>query len=84
MAFGGAPGAGKSSDPAAASGLPIRDTAEFHSALLWLRLRRARLIRGSFPFIQPRVDTDKNTEFTGILTQRRKEAKAQRAGRSVL
>jgi hypothetical protein len=42
IAFGGAPGAPKSSDPAAASGLQIRDTAKCNSAPLWLRLRRAK------------------------------------------
>jgi hypothetical protein len=46
IAFGGAPGMGKSSDPSTASGLQIRDTAEYNSALLRLRLRRAMLFCG--------------------------------------
>jgi hypothetical protein len=41
MAFGGAPGVAKSSAAAAAGGWQIRDTAEYNSALLWLRLCRA-------------------------------------------
>jgi len=40
IAFGGASGVAKTSDPSAASGLQIRDTAEYNSALLRLRLRR--------------------------------------------
>ena len=43
IAFGGAPDVVKSFDPAAASGLQIRDTAEYNSALLRLRLRRSKL-----------------------------------------
>jgi hypothetical protein len=45
IAFGGAPGVAQSFDPTAASGLQIRDTAEYNSALLRLRLRRAKSIR---------------------------------------
>jgi hypothetical protein len=41
IAFGGAPAVAKSSASDVAGGLQIRDTAECHSALLWLRLRRA-------------------------------------------
>jgi len=47
IAFGGAPGVVKSFDPAAASGLQIRDTAEYHSALLRLRLRLLRFFAAS-------------------------------------
>jgi hypothetical protein len=46
IAFGWAPGAARSSDPVAASGLPIRDTAEYNSALLRLRLGRAKFYCG--------------------------------------
>jgi hypothetical protein len=42
IAFGGAPAVAKSSASDAASGLQIRDTAEYNAARLWLRLRRAR------------------------------------------
>jgi hypothetical protein len=41
--FGWAPGVATSSDPVAARGLQIRDTAEYNSALLRLQLRRAVL-----------------------------------------
>jgi len=42
IASGGAPAVARSSASDAASGLQIRDTAEYNSALRWLRLRRAR------------------------------------------
>jgi hypothetical protein len=48
IAFGGAPGVAKSSASAMASGLQIRETAEYNSALLWLRLRRAMPLRFVF------------------------------------
>ena len=41
IAFGGTPYFPDAFDLAAASGLQIRDTAEYNSALLRLRLRRA-------------------------------------------
>jgi hypothetical protein len=46
IAFGGTSYLPEAFDLAAASGLQIRDTAEYNSALLRLRLRRAVSIRG--------------------------------------
>ena len=60
----------KSSDPAVASGLQIRDTAEYNSALLRLRPRRAK-----FPVVE-RADV-LSLEVTTIKLPR---SRAQTAG----
>jgi hypothetical protein len=46
IAFGRASHSANAFGLAAASGLQIRDTAEYNSALLWLRLSRAVSFRG--------------------------------------
>jgi hypothetical protein len=54
IVFGWKPCAAGSSGLATACGLPIRDTAECNSALLWLRLRRAGYFAVQLSRLQPK------------------------------